>query len=331
MRKITLFEGDGIGPEITESVLKIFKALDIPVEFEKYDIGQISYDKIGELISEEAVESIKRNKVVLKAPVTTPIGKGFRSINVHLRKMFELYANVRPAKSYDQIKTRYENIDLIVFRENIEDLYVGEEEKISDDEFIAIKRVTRKGCRRIIKMAFDYAVENNRKKVTCIHKANILKLTDGLFLEEFNKIKEEYLQIEANDLIIDNACMQLVMRPENFDVMVMGNLYGDIVSDLTSGLIGGLGLSPSVNKNDEYAMFEAIHGTAPDIAGKNIANPTALILSACMMLDHIGFEEEAAKIRNAINKALDNLENCTKDLGGNATSTEYTDTLISYL
>ena len=218
MKYVTLFEGDGIGPEITDSVIQIFNHLNIPITFEKYDIGQTLYEKEGILISQESIDSIKKNKVALKAPISTPIGKGFRSMNVHLRMMFDLYANIRPAKSYKQIKSRYSDIDLVVFRENTEDLYIGEEKKINDDEFIAIKKITRKASRRIIKLAFEYAIKNNRKKVTCVHKANILKLTDGLFLEEFNKIKADYPSIIANDLIVDNTCMQLVLKPENFDV-----------------------------------------------------------------------------------------------------------------
>ncbi|HPX32608.1 MAG TPA: isocitrate/isopropylmalate dehydrogenase family protein [Erysipelotrichaceae bacterium] len=329
MKYVTLFEGDGIGPEITNSVIQIFNHLNIPIIFEKYDIGQILYEKDGILISQESIDSLKKNKIALKAPISTPIGKGFRSINVQLRIMFDLYANIRPAKSYKQIKSRYSDIDLVVFRENTEDLYIGEEKKINDDEFIAIKKITRKASRRIIKLAFEYAIKNNRREVTCVHKANILKMTDGLFLEEFNKIKEDYPSIISNDLIVDNACMQLVMKPENYDVLVMPNLYGDIISDLTSGLIGGLGLLPSVNMNEEYAIFEAVHGSALDIANKNIANPTAFILSACMMLEHLGFEKEAVLIRNAINHTFNDLENCTVDLGGKASTTQYTQNIIN--
>ncbi len=329
MKYVTLFEGDGIGPEITDSVIQIFNHLNIPITFEKYDIGQTLYEKEGILISQESIDSIKKNKVALKAPISTPIGKGFRSMNVHLRMMFDLYANIRPAKSYKQIKSRYSDIDLVVFRENTEDLYIGEEKKINDDEFIAIKKITRKASRRIIKLAFEYAIKNNRKKVTCVHKANILKLTDGLFLEEFNKIKADYPSIIANDLIVDNTCMQLVLKPENFDVLVMPNLYGDIISDLTSGLIGGLGLLPSVNMNDEYAIFEAVHGSALDIANKNIANPTAFILSACMMLEHLGFEKEATTIKEAIECTFNDLDNCTADLGGKASTSQYTQNIIN--
>ena len=329
MKYVTLFEGDGIGPEITNSVVQIFNHLNIPITFEKYDIGQTLYDKEGILISQESIDSIKKNKVALKAPISTPIGKGFKSLNVQLRLMFDLYANIRPAKSYKQIKSRYSDIDLVVFRENTEDLYIGEEKKISDDEYIAIKKITRKASRRIIKLAFEYALKNNRKKVTCVHKANILKMTDGLFLEEFNNIKQDYPSIISNDLIVDNACMQLVMRPEEYDVLVMPNLYGDIVSDLTSGLIGGLGLLPSVNMNDEYAIFEAVHGSAPDIANKDIANPTAFLLSACMMLDYLGLNKEATLIRDAINYTFNDLDSCTVDLGGKASTSQYTQNIIN--
>lgn len=329
MKYVTLFEGDGIGPEITNSVVQIFNHLNIPITFEKYDIGQTLYDKEGILISQESIDSIKKNKVALKAPISTPIGKGFKSLNVQLRLMFDLYANIRPAKSYKQIKSRYSDIDLVVFRENTEDLYIGEEKKISDDEYIAIKKITRKASRRIIKLAFEYALKNNRKKVTCVHKANILKMTDGLFLEEFNNIKQDYPSIISNDLIVDNACMQLVMRPEEYDVLVMPNLYGDIVSDLTSGLIGGLGLLPSVNMNDEYAIFEAVHGSAPDIANKDIANPTAFLLSACMMLDYLGLNKEANLIRDAINYTFNDLDGCTVDLGGKSSTSQYTQNIIN--
>ena len=329
--KITLFKGDGIGPEISDQVLRVLNSLNLPLEFEEYEIGQISYEKSGTLIPDEAIESIKRNKVALKAPVTTPIGKGFRSVNVGLRLALDLYANIRPAKSLKGVKTKYDNVDLVTFRENTEDLYIGLEEEISADEVHAIKKITRKASERIIRSAFDYAVDNNRKKVTCVHKANILKKSDGLFLHIFEEIAKEYPNIEANSLIVDNTCMQLVMKPEQFDIMVMPNLYGDILSDLTSGLIGGLGLLPSCNKNDDYAIFEAVHGSAPDIAGKGIANPTALLLSAVMMLEHLGYKTEANKIKKAIDDVLENTDIRTPDLGGKATSKEYTDEIIKRL
>ena len=327
---ITLFNGDGIGPEISKEVVRVIDALNLDIQFETFDIGITSYNKTGQLIPDDAIESIKRNKVALKAPVTTPIGKGFRSVNVNLRLLFDLYANIRPAKSLPNVKCRYDDVDLVVFRENTEDLYIGEENVIDENTVEAIKRITRKASERIIRSAFDYAMKNGRKKVTCVHKANILKKSDGLFLDIFNSIKSEY-PIESNDLIIDNCCMQLVMHPEQFDVMVMPNLYGDIVSDLTSGLIGGLGLLPSVNKNDEYAIFEAVHGSAPDIAGKGIANPTALLLSACMMLEHVGYASEAARIRKAIDYVLTNTDVRTVDIGGKSSTTEYIDEIIRNL
>ena len=329
--KVTLFKGDGIGPEISDQVLRVLNSLNLPIEFEEYEIGQISYEKSGTLIPDEAIKSIKRNKVALKAPVTTPIGKGFRSVNVGLRLALDLYANIRPAKSLKGVKTKYDNVDLVTFRENIEDLYIGLEEEISKDEVHAIKKITRKASERIIKSAFNYAINNNRKKVTCVHKANILKKSDGLFLHVFEEIAKEYPSIEANSLIVDNTCMQLVMKPEQFDIMVMPNLYGDILSDLTSGLIGGLGLLPSCNKNDDYAIFEAVHGSAPDIAGKGIANPTALLLSAVMMLEHLGYKDEANRIKKAIDDVLENTDIRTPDLGGKSTSKEYTDEIIKRL
>ena len=329
--KITLFKGDGIGPEITDEVLRVLNALNLPLEFEEFDIGQTSYDKTGVLIPDEAIESIKRNKVALKAPVTTPIGKGFRSVNVGLRLALDLYTNIRPAKSLKGVKTKYDNVDLVTFRENTEDLYIGLEEEISPDEVHAIKKITRKASERIIRSAFDYALNNNRHKVTCVHKANILKKSDGLFLHIFEEIAGEYPDIEANSLIVDNTCMQLVMKPEQFDIMVMPNLYGDILSDLTSGLIGGLGLLPSCNKNDDCAIFEAVHGSAPDIAGKGIANPTALLLSAVMMLEHLNFKDEANRIKKAINDVLENTDIRTPDLGGTSSTKEYTDAIIQRL
>lgn len=331
MQKITLFEGDGIGPEITKEVVRVIHALELPLEFEPYAIGKTSFEQTGELIPQEAINSIHRNKVALKAPVTTPIGHGFRSVNVGLRLAFDLFANIRPARSIPNVITRYDNIDLVVFRENTEDLYIGLEEQIDEDTVHAIKKITRKASTRIIRAAFEYAKENNRHLVTCVHKANILKKSDGLFLQIFNEIKQEYPDIQANDLIVDNTCMQLVMRPEQFDVLVMPNLYGDILSDLTSGLIGGLGLLPSVNKNEEYAIFEAVHGSAPDIAGKNIANPTALLLSACMMLDHLHYHQQANQIRNALMDVYANTDIRTPDLGGTATTTEFTDAIIARL
>ena len=331
MRALTLFEGDGIGPELTQSVLSIFDVLKLPLEFERYDAGLTSFEKTGQLLPAEALASVRRNKVFLKAPITTPVASGFRSINVALRKEFDLYANIRPARSLPQLETRYKDIDIVIFRENTEDLYIGEEEMISADEAVAIKRITRAASHRIIRLAFDYVLRSGRKKLTCVHKANILKYTDGLFLEEFRRISADYPEVKADDLIVDNASMKLVMNPESFDVMVMPNLYGDILSDITAGLIGGLGLLPSVNRNEEYAMFEAVHGSAPDIAGKNKANPTAFLLSACMMLEHLDFADEGARLRRAIARTYDNIEDCTADVGGKAGTREFTQAVIRIL
>lgn len=331
MRNITVLKGDGIGPEICAEVVRILETLNLDLNFELYEVGEACYEKCGELIPAQVFESIEKNKIVLKAPITTPVGKGFKSLNVQLRNKYDLYANIRPAKSMPNVKTPFDNIDIITFRENTEDLYIGQEEMISEDEVHAIKKITRKASERIIRAAFEYAVKNNRKKVTCVHKANILKLSDGMFLNIFNDIKNEYPTIEANSMIVDNTCMQLVMNPQQFDIMVMPNLYGDIVSDLTSGLIGGLGLLPSSNLGDDFALFEAVHGSAPDIAGQNKANPIALLLAACLMLDYLGYEEEATKIRNAIDAVLIENKVRTADLGGNASTTQFSDEIIAHL
>lgn len=328
MKHITVLKGDGIGPEICLEVVRILDTLSLDLQFDLYEVGEACYQKCGELIPSEVFTSIEKNKIVLKAPITTPIGKGFKSLNVQLRNKYDLYANIRPAKSMPNVKTPFDNIDIITFRENTEDLYIGEETMVSKDEVHAIKKITRHASERIIRSAFEYAVTNNRKKVTCVHKANILKQSDGLFLSIFNEIKDEYPSIEATDMIVDNTCMQLVMKPQQFDIMVMPNLYGDIVSDLTSGLIGGLGLLPSSNLGNDFALFEAVHGSAPDIAGQNKANPTALLLAACLMLEYLSYTKEATIIRNAIDAVL--LENKvrTQDIGGSASTTQFSDAII---
>ncbi len=330
-KTITVFKGDGIGPEITDAVLKILNAAGADLKYEIFNVGAKEYEKNGKLIPDEAFASFDKNKVLLKSPITTPVGKGFRSLNVTLRKKYDLYANIRPAKSNKAVKTPFENVDLIVFRENTEDLYVGVEEQIDENTVHAIKIITKAASQRIIKDAFEYAVAHNRKKVTCVHKANILKMSDGLFLSIFYDIAKDYPQIQADDKIVDNTCMQLVMNPQQFDIMVMPNLYGDIVSDLTSGLIGGLGLLPSSNLGKDYAMFEAVHGSAPDIAGKHIANPTALLWSACMMLEYLGQNDVAGKIRKAVDEVLNEGKYLTPDLHGNATTEEYCDAIIAKL
>jgi len=283
------------------------------------------------LIPEPAFASFEATKVLLKSPITTPIGKGFRSLNVTLREKYDLYANIRPAKSNHAVVTPFQNVDIVVFRENTEDLYVGIEEQVDENTIVAKKIITRKASERIIRDAFEYAKTHGRKKVTCVHKANILKMTDGLFLGIFNEMKAEYPEIKADDKIVDNVCMQLVMNPQQFDVMVMPNLYGDIVSDLTSGLIGGLGLLPSSNLGSDYAMFEAVHGSAPDIAGKGIANPTALLWSACMMLEYLGQEDVAAKIRKAVDEVLAEAQDITPDLHGTGTTESYKNAIIKHL
>lgn len=329
MKDIVLLPGDGIGPEIVKSVCTILDKAGADLCYHTYDIGQTSYDNCGKLIPEETLEAIKKYKVALKGPVTTPVGKGFRSVNVNLRLAFDLYVNLRPAYSIQNI-SKYKNVDIVTVRENTEDLYIGEEHEI-ENGFEAIKRITIPATDRIIRYAFEYAKNNNRKKVTCIHKANILKNSDGLFLKRFKEIALEYPEITPDDKIIDNMCMQLVMYPEKYDVLVAPNLYGDIISDLIAGLVGGLGLVPGANLGTDVAIFEAVHGSAPDIAGKGIANPIALLQAACMMLEHIGKNDIAKKITNAILKTLNNGQSLTKDLGGSATTLELTNAIISNL
>ena len=328
---ITVFKGDGIGPEITDAVIRVMDAAGAELDYEIYNVGEAEYEAHGELIPKAAFESMERNKVLLKSPITTPVGKGFRSLNVFLRKKYDLYANIRPAKSNHAVKTPFTDVDIVIFRENTEDLYVGVEEKVDENTVHATKLITRRASERIIRDAFEYARAHGRKKVTCVHKANILKISDGLFRDIFYEIREAYPEIKAEDKIVDNVCMQMVMNPQQFDVMVMPNLYGDMLSDLASGLIGGLGLLPSSNLGEEFAMFEAVHGSAPDIAGKGIANPTALLWSACMMLEHLGQMECAAKIRKSVDTVLEEGEFNTPDIGGNATTAEYVEEIIKRL
>ena len=331
MKKITVFKGDGIGPEITDAVLKILEAAKAPLEYEVFRVGLDEYEENGALIPDAAFASFEANKVLLKSPITTPVGKGFRSLNVTLREKYDLYANIRPAKSNTAVVTPFPDVDIVTFRENTEDLYVGVEEQIDADTVHATKIITRRASTRIITDAFEYARAHGRKKVTCVHKANILKNSDGLFLSIFKEIAAGYPDIQAEDKIVDAVCMQLVMKPQQFDILVMPNLYGDIVSDLTSGLIGGLGLLPSSNLGKDHAMFEAVHGSAPDIAGKNIANPTALLWSACMMLEYLGELETAGQIRRAVDQVLAEGVYKTPDLGGSATTTQYRDAIIAHL
>ncbi len=328
---ITVFRGDGIGPELVDCVLTILKAADAPLEYEIFDVGEAQWEKSGELIPKAAYDSFEKTRVLLKSPITTPIGKGFRSLNVTLRGKYDLYANIRPVRSNAAVKTPFPNVDIVIFRENTEGLYVGMEEEINADTVHAIKIVTRKASERIARAAFEYARQHGRKKVTCVHKANILKKSDGMFLGIFREVAAEYPEIEAEDKIIDNTCMQLVMNPGQFDVMLMQNLYGDVLSDLCSGLIGGLGLVPSSNIGKDYAMFEAVHGSAPDIAGKHLANPTAFLWSACMMLEYLGEFGCAASIRSAVDRVLSDGKALTRDLHGSATTEEYVGEILKAL
>lgn len=330
-RAITVFRGDGIGPEITDAVLRILKAADAPLDYEIFEVGEAEWKRNGELIPAAAYESFEKTRVLLKAPITTPVGTGFRSLNVTLRTKYQLYANIRPIKSNAAVKTPYPNVDLVIFRENTEGMYVGIENQVDEDTVHAIRLTTRPAVQRIIRAAFEYAKEHGREKVTCVHKANIIKLSEGMILSEFRKIAQEYPGITAEDKIVDNTCMQMVMRPEQFDVMVMENLFGDILSDLGAGLIGGLGLVPSANIGDGYAMFEAVHGSAPDIAGQNKANPTALCWAACMLLEHLGENECALRIRRAVDEVLKEGICLTGDLGGHAGTTEYVERILEKL
>ncbi|MFD2246619.1 isocitrate/isopropylmalate dehydrogenase family protein [Pontibacter ruber] len=332
MRHITLIPGDGIGPEITEAVKAIFSAANVPVTWEEENAGQTTFDAIGELIPSTLIASLKENRVALKGPITTPVGKGFKSINVQLRQMFDLYSNVRPAKTTPGIDTKFSNVNLVLFRENTEGAYSGleifdERLQISD----SIARITRTGCEKIIRAAFEYANKHNCKKVTAVHKANILKSAGALFLSIFSQIAKEYPHIQADDKIIDNMCMQLVVKPEQFDVVVTTNLFGDILSDLCAGLVGGLGVVSGANIGSDMAIFEAVHGSAPDIAGKGLANPTALLRSAIMMLHHIDLKEEAGRIEAALDATLANKEECTGDLGGRAGTMEFANNIIAKL
>lgn len=328
MQTVTLIPGDGIGPEITESVVEILKAAGAEIQWDVQTAGADVADKEGTPLPDRVIESIKKNKVALKAPVTTPIGKGFRSVNVALRKSLDLYANLRPCKNIEGVKTRFDNVDLVIVRENTEDLYAGIERQIDNDTAESIKIITRKASLRIVDFAFNYAVKNNRKLVTAVSKANICKLTDGLFLECAKEIAQKYPQIEYREILVDNLCMQLVQNPEKFDVLVLPNLYGDIVSDLCAGLIGGLGIAQGANIGCNAAVFEPVHGSAPDIKGQDKANPTALLLSAIEMLKYINQNNIALKIEKALYKTIKQCITLTPDLGGSATTEEYTNSII---
>jgi isocitrate dehydrogenase (NAD+) len=331
MYNITLIPGDGIGPEISEAVRRILDASGVKIHWEVFEAGTSAQVKYGSLLPGEVLDSIIRNKVALKGPLTTPIGEGFASINVTLRKTLNLYANVRPIQNIPGVKARYENVDLIVVRENTEDLYSGIEHVVVPGVVESLKIITEVASTRIAKYAFELARRQHRKKITAIHKANIMKLSDGLFLESIRKVRREYPDIDYYEMIVDNCAMQMVLNPQQFDVMLLLNLYGDIISDLGAGLIGGLGLAPSGNIGEIAALFEAVHGSAPDIAGKNIANPTALLLSSIMMLQHLGELEAASRIFKALTTVFSEKHIYTPDLGGTATTQSFTDSIISEL
>ena len=331
MHNLTLIPGDGIGPEITDAVVKILEKAGVEINWDIQSAGADVAEKEGTPLPDRVIESIKKNKVALKAPVTTPIGKGFRSVNVQLRKALDLYSNLRPCKNLDGIKTRFDNVDLVIVRENTEDLYAGIERQIDENTAESIKIITRDASIRICEFAFDYAVKNNRKTVTAVSKANICKLTDGLFLRCAQEVAQRYPQIEYKEILVDNLCMQLVQAPEKFDVLVLPNLYGDIVSDLAAGLIGGLGVAQGANIGKDYAVFEPVHGSAPDIKGQNKANPTALLLSAIEMLKYIGENDAANKIDKALRTVLAQGKVLTADLAGTATTIEFRDEIIEKL
>lgn len=329
--KAVLIPGDGIGPEIAESIKAITKAMNLDIEWLEYRAGAEYAKETGEVFEPGLVEAIEQYKWALKGPTATPIGTGFRSVNVALRQKFSTFANVRPIRSFKGIKSRYENIDLVIIRENTEDLYKGIEYKLNDNMANGVKLITREASEKICRYAFEYAKINHRHKVTAVHKANIMKYTDGLFLEAFRDVAKCYPDIEAQEVIVDNMCMQLVLRPETFDVLVAPNLYGDIVSDLCAGLVGGLGFAPSGNIGDEYRIYEAVHGSAPDIAGQNIANPSALLLAFALMLEDLGNIEAAKTLRDALAKVVEKQEVVTPDIGGHASTTEFVQAIIDEL
>jgi isocitrate dehydrogenase (NAD+) len=329
--KITLIPGDGIGPEVSRATLRLLEAAGAAVEWEEMTAKPIVGNRKEDTDADPIVVAITRNHVALKGPITTPIGSGHRSINVALRKALALYANVRPVKNLPGIRTPFDNVDLVIIRENTEDLYAGLEHTVAPGVVESLKVITEHASTRIARFAFDYARRFGRKKISAVHKANIMKLSDGMFLDCIRKVAKDYPEIEYREVIVDNCCMQLVMRPHDFDVLLLENLYGDIVSDLCAGLVGGLGLVPGANLGDDVAVFEAVHGSAPDIAGKNLANPTALMLSAVLMLRHIGQGDVADRMEKAIDATYREGANLTRDVGGEATTEEFTSAVIGAL
>jgi isocitrate dehydrogenase (NAD+) len=326
---VTLIPGDGIGPEVASAAVRVLSATGIDFEWETQHAGAGTLGKEGSALPPQVLESIRRNKVALKGPTATPVGTGFRSVNVELRKTLDLYANVRPVKTLPGVKSRYDGVDLVVVRENTEDLYSGLEHVVVPGVVESIKIITEKASTRIARYAFAYARTHGRKRVTAVHKANIMKLSDGLFLDCCRKVGQGFPEITYDEIIVDNCCMQLVLDPTRFDILLLENLYGDIVSDLCAGFIGGLGMAPGANIGEETAVFEAVHGSAPDLAGKNKANPMALILSGAMMLDHLGEHAAADRVRDAVHGVLREGKKLTVDLGGTAGTTEIAEAIAA--
>ncbi|MDP2935247.1 MAG: isocitrate/isopropylmalate dehydrogenase family protein [Dehalococcoidia bacterium] len=329
--RITLIPGDGIGPELSQATRRVLEATGIVFEWEVQEAGEAVMSRYGTPLPDHVLESIRRNRVALKGPITTPVGKGFRSVNVALRQSLDLYANLRPCRSLPGVKTPFPDVDLVVVRENTEDLYAGVEHMVGEDAAESIKIITRKASQRIARFAFQYAIRNGRRRVTAVHKANIMKLSDGLFLESCRQVAAEFPQIEFDDRIVDNMCMQLVQKPGLYDVLLAPNLYGDIISDLCAGLIGGLGVAAGANLGDSSAVFEAVHGSAPKYAGQNLANPTALILSGVLMLEHLGEVQAAGRVKKALEAVLAEGKSVTFDLGGHAGTSEMADAIINML
>jgi isocitrate dehydrogenase (NAD+) len=325
--RITLVRGDGIGPEVTDAVIRVLEASGVRIEWERHDAGITAFKRTGASLPPELLESISRNRVALKGPVTTPIAEGFVSVNVGLRKALDLYANLRPVTNLPGVPSRFDNIDLVIVRENTEDLYSGLEHEVVPGVVESLKIITERASTRIAEFAFSLARKQGRKRITAIHKANIMKLGDGLFLESVRTVARKHPEITYDERIVDAACMHLVMRPTQFDILLLPNLYGDIVSDLCAGLVGGLGVVPGANLGVNAAVFEAVHGSAPDIAGQNLANPTALLLSGLMMLRHIGEHDAAEQIFGALCRTLARPELRTRDLGGSATTASFADAI----
>jgi isocitrate dehydrogenase (NAD+) len=330
--RITLIPGDGIGPELAEATRRVLDATGIGFEWEVEEAGEATIASEGTPLPERVLDSIRRNKIALKGPITTPVGSGFRSVNVGLRQALNLYANLRPARSIAGVPSRYDDVDLVIVRENTEDLYAGIEHMVGRDAAESIKIITRAASERIARFAFEYAIANGRRKVTAVHKANIMKLSDGLFLEACTAVAADYAgRVEFEDRIVDNMCMQLVQKPDLYDVLVLPNLYGDIVSDLAAGLVGGLGVAPGANIGEDGAVFEPVHGSAPKYAGQNKANPTALILSGALMLRHLGYAEVGERVERAVRDVIAEGRATTSDLGGTAGTSQFADAVIERL